>query len=90
MAHLDICCSGVKTLAEVLTDPLFKAREMVHSYTDMHGVERQGFGIPVKMSHTPGSIRTSPGPFGEGTRDILVEAGYSDAQIEAFIAAGAV
>lgn len=90
LAHLDICCSGVKTMAEVLTDPLFKEREMVHSYTDMNGVERHGFGIPVKMSDTPGSIRTTPGPFGEGTGDVLAEAGYSEEQIAAFVAAGVV
>ncbi len=90
LAQLDICCSGVKTMEEVLTEPFFKEREMVYSYTDMNGAERHGFGIPVKMSHTPGSIRTPPGLFGEGTRDVLAEAGYSDAQIESFITAGVV
>ena len=90
LAHLDICCCAVKTMGEVLRDPLFKEREMVHSYIDMNGAERCGFGIPVKMSHTPGSIRTAPGPFGEGTRDVLLEAGYSTDQIDAFFAAGVV
>ncbi len=90
LAHLDICLSVVKTMEEVLTDSLFQEREMVHSYTDMDGAERRGFGIPVKMSHTPGRIRTPPGPFGEGTRDVLAEAGYSNDQIAAFIAAGVV
>ncbi len=90
LAHLDICCSAVKTMAEVLVDPLFKEREMVHTYTDMNGVQRHGFGIPVKMSQTPGSIRTKPGLFGEGTRDVLLEAGYTDDQIAAFVAAGVV
>ncbi len=90
LAHLDICCSAVKTMAEVLVDPLFKEREMVHTYTDMNGAQRHGFGIPVKMSQTPGSIRTKPGLFGEGTRDVLLEAGYTDDQIAAFVAAGVV
>jgi crotonobetainyl-CoA:carnitine CoA-transferase CaiB-like acyl-CoA transferase len=90
LATLDICCSAVKSMAEVLTDPLFQERAMVHSYTDMNGAERHGFGIPIKMSHTPGSIRTPPGPFGEGTREVLAEAGYLEEQIDAFIAAGVV
>ncbi len=90
LAHLDICCSAVKTMAEVLVDPLFKEREMVYTYTDMNGAQRHGFGIPVKMSQTPASIRTKPGLFGEGTRDVLLEAGYSDDQIAAFVAAGVV
>jgi formyl-CoA transferase/CoA:oxalate CoA-transferase len=77
-------------MEEVLHDPLFQERQMVHSYSDMSGEQRQGFGIPVKMSRTPGSIRTIPGPFGEGTVDVLREAGYKDEEIEAFIAAGVV
>lgn len=90
LADLDICWAKVKTLDEVLVDPLFAAREMIHSYTDMEGAARHGFGIPVKMSETPGSIRTTPGPFGGATREILAEAGYSAAEIEALVAAGAV
>lgn len=90
LAHLDICCSAVKTMDEVLHAQLFKDREMVHSYTDMNGAKRYGIGIPVKMSDTPGSIRTTPGPFGEGTRDVLLEAGYTGKQIDAFVAAGVV
>ena len=90
LAGLDICCSAVKTMQEVLIDPLFQQREMVHSYVDINGEKRYGFGIPVKMSHTPGSIRTPPGLFGAGTKGILAELGYSDDQIEAFITAGVV
>ena len=90
LAELDICCSAVKTMEEVLTDPLFKAREMVYSYADAGGAKRHGFGIPVKLSGTPGRIRTMPGRFGEGTREILVQAGYTDDQIDGFVAGGVV
>ncbi len=90
LAGLDICCTGIQTMEEVLHDPLFQERQMVHSYCDMNGEQRQGFGIPVKMSRTPGSIRTIPEPFGEGTVDVLREAGYGDEEIQAFVAAGVV
>lgn len=90
LAGLDICWAPVKTMDEVLVDPLFQAREMIHGYTDMHGEQRHSFGIPVKMSETPGSIRTTPGAFGSATREILAEAGYSAVEIEAFTAAGVV
>lgn len=90
LAGLDICWAAVKTMDEVLVDPLFAAREMVHTYTDMNGEERHGFGIPVKLSETPGTIRTTPGRFGGATREILGEAGYSAEEIDAFVAAGAV
>ncbi len=90
LAGLDICWAAVKTMDEVLVDPLFTAREMVHTYADVDGKERHGFGIPVKLSTTPGSIRTTPGRFGGATREILGEAGYSDGEIDVFIAAGVV
>lgn len=90
LAGLDICWAAVKTMDEVLVDPLFQAREMVHSYADVNGVARHGFGIPVKLSETPGSIRTTPGRFGGATREILGEAGYSDEEIDAFASAGVV
>lgn len=90
LAGLDICWAAVKTMDEVLTEPLFAAREMVHTYTDLNGEERHGFGIPVKLSETPGTIRTTPGRFGGETREILGEAGYSAEEIDVFVATGAV
>jgi crotonobetainyl-CoA:carnitine CoA-transferase CaiB-like acyl-CoA transferase len=90
LAGLDICWAAVKTMEEVLGDPLFEAREMVQTYADVDGAERHGFGIPVKLSETPGSIRTAPGRFGGATREVLGEAGYSEDEIDAFVAAGVV
>jgi crotonobetainyl-CoA:carnitine CoA-transferase CaiB-like acyl-CoA transferase len=54
-------------------------------------VEKDGYrgtGNPVKLSRTPASVRTLPPQFGEATREVLAEAGYSAAEIEALIAAG--
>jgi crotonobetainyl-CoA:carnitine CoA-transferase CaiB-like acyl-CoA transferase len=54
-------------------------------------VEKDGYrgtGNPVKLSRTPASVRTLPPQFGESTREVLAEAGYNAAEIEALIAAG--
>jgi crotonobetainyl-CoA:carnitine CoA-transferase CaiB-like acyl-CoA transferase len=40
-------------------------------------------GIPVKMSDTPGAIRRTAPEVGEHTAEVLREAGFSDAEIEA-------
>jgi formyl-CoA transferase len=48
----------------------------------------RGTGTPVKLSRTPGGVRIVPPAFGEATRAVLAEAGYSPAEIEALIAAG--
>jgi crotonobetainyl-CoA:carnitine CoA-transferase CaiB-like acyl-CoA transferase len=90
LGGMEVCFSVVKNLREILTDPLFKEREMVHRYSGEHGEEKHGFGIPVKLSHTPGTIRTAPVKFGEQTRKILGEIGYSAEQIDDFFVKGVV
>jgi crotonobetainyl-CoA:carnitine CoA-transferase CaiB-like acyl-CoA transferase len=88
LAELEVCFSVVKNLADILTDPLFRQREMVHSYQGESGEEKHGFGIPVKLSETPGAIKTRPAGFGEQTRQILEDTGYSTEQINTFFANG--
>lgn len=82
LSPLDVCFAPVKTINEVLEEPLFQEREMVHKYETTDGSEEYGLGIPVKLSNTPGTLRTKPCRFGEHTREILAELGYSEKQIE--------
>ncbi len=88
LAELEICFAVVKNMEEILADPHLQEREMVHSYQGENGEKKHGFGISVKMSATPGSIRTPPGKFGEQTAEILGEIGYSAEQIDTFFASG--
>jgi crotonobetainyl-CoA:carnitine CoA-transferase CaiB-like acyl-CoA transferase len=90
LGGLDVCYAAVRTMQEVLEDPLFKDREMVHSYQATDGMEKYGFGIPVKLSATPGSIRSKPCNFGEHTSEILRELAYSESEIEGFFNSGVV
>lgn len=84
LKEVDCCWGGVKTLDEVLTDPLFKEREMVVELTDKTGKTFPTFGVPVKLSDTPGSVRTPPVDFGESTEKVLKEYGYSEEEIRGF------
>ena len=59
LAEMEICFAVVKTMEEILTDPQLCEREMIHSYPGENGEQKHGFGIPVKLSDTPGSIRTA-------------------------------
>jgi alpha-methylacyl-CoA racemase len=68
-----------------------KAREMVVEL-DQPGASEpvRQLGIPIKLSETPGSVRT-PGPaLGEHTREVLAALGYDDDAIAALEEAGAV
>jgi crotonobetainyl-CoA:carnitine CoA-transferase CaiB-like acyl-CoA transferase len=81
---VDICWGRVQSLSEVLEDPLFRQREMVLEIEGNNGKTSKTLGVPVKLSETPGAVRTPPVNFGESTPEILRELGYSDNQIKRF------
>ena len=75
----DVCFSPVARLDEVLSSPLFRERQMVG---DARGVDAGAtLGIPVKLSGTPGTLRTPPAAFGADTDQVLRELGYDEQQI---------
>lgn len=88
LADVDTCWGPIRTLTEVLQDPLFLERNMVADLSDKTGKTTKALGVPVKLSETPGSIRTPPVGFGESTTSILRELGYSEDQIKALAAKG--
>ncbi len=85
----DCCLEPVLDLDEALDSDLVRAREMVVEL-DQDGVPVKQLGIPVKLSETPGSVRT-PGPaLGEHTREVLESLGYSSDEVARLQDAGAV
>jgi formyl-CoA transferase len=50
----------------------------------------RGTGVPVKLSRTPGSVRSRPPKFGEHTDRVLAEAGLSAEQIAQLRTAGVI
>ncbi|MEM7683924.1 MAG: CoA transferase, partial [Pseudomonadota bacterium] len=75
----------VLTVPEVMEAAHTKHREMA---IDIDGFRTTG--NPIKMSRTPAApAKKKPPRFGEETRVILADIGYSEAEIDAMIAAGA-
>ena len=84
LADLDICWGIIQSTKEVLEDPLFLERETVVEIEGQDGKKSKTLGVTVKLSETPGTIRTPPVDFGESTAAILKEFGYSQEEIKDF------
>jgi len=80
----------VNSIGEALSHPQALARGMVVDLVHPQAGATKALGCPVHFSATPTSV-TRPAPMlGEHTREVLAEAGYSDAEIDAFAAEGVV
>ena len=84
-------CGAVRDVAEVLQDSQLTAREMVETVEHTTAGALRVLGVPIKLSATPGAVRTAPPALGEHTRQILAaDCGLSDREIEALRARGVV
>jgi len=87
---LDACVAPALDLPEALADEQAQAREMVVTIAHPTRGRMPLLGVPVKLSATPGTVRAPPAEFGQHTRPVLEELGYSDAEIERLEAEGIV
>ena len=85
----DICFSPVNDLEQVVQDPQIVYRRMVVS-TGEAQEKTLLTGIPIKLSETPGEIRGEAPGHGEHTKQILMEAGYSEEEVNVLAAKGVI
>ncbi len=87
----DCCLEPVLDLDEALESRLVRERGMVVAI-DQPGTEQpvRQLGVPVKLTRTPGDHARLPGPaLGEHTEEVLLAAGYSDAEVAELLDCGA-
>jgi len=84
LSGLDICWGPVNNLEQALEDSHLRHRKMVVDFEDQNGHKIPTLGVPVKLSQTPGSLRTPPTDCGKNTRDVLSELGFSTDEIQQF------
>jgi crotonobetainyl-CoA:carnitine CoA-transferase CaiB-like acyl-CoA transferase len=81
---------AVRTIDDALADPQVVARDMVATVAHPTIGALRVLGVPVKLSETPGRVRTAPPLLGEHTRAVLDEVGLSDDAIVRLDAAGVI
>lgn len=86
----ELCVSCIRTLEEALAAPMFQEREMVTQLTTSDGSSETALGIPVKLSETPGTLRSPSVGFSESTGKVLKEIGYTEEQIKELLARGVI
>jgi crotonobetainyl-CoA:carnitine CoA-transferase CaiB-like acyl-CoA transferase len=91
LAEAGIPCSCVQDMAEAVADPQLRAREMLVEVEHPTLGTLTVPGIPVKLSATPGSVRTAPPLVGEHNHEVYCELlGLPEAEFEALRAGGVI
>ena len=70
-------CGPVRSVAEALADPQLQAREMLVRAMHATASDLTLLGVPIKLSNTPGSVRTAPPTLGQHTEAVLAELGLN-------------
>ncbi len=75
-------CGSVRDVGEVLQDPQLHARSMIEDVEHAIAGAVRVLGIPLKLSETPGGVRTAPPMLGQHTTEVLRSVGgFSDDEI---------
>jgi crotonobetainyl-CoA:carnitine CoA-transferase CaiB-like acyl-CoA transferase len=82
LTRTDICVGKVYDHEELENDPQVIHREMIVEIDHPTKGKVKQVGIPMKLSETPGSIRSFPPALGEHTDEVLTGLGYSVENIE--------
>ena len=85
----DICFGPVNRVSEVHADPQVRHRQMIVELDGPAG-KTLSTGIPIKLSETPGALRTPPPTLGEHTDSVLAALRLKPAEIEELRAQGIV
>jgi alpha-methylacyl-CoA racemase len=81
----NVCVGKVYEVSELFDDPQLKHRGMVHKMVHPTLGEVSQVGIAIKLSDTPGSIRSFAPWKGQHTTEILSGLGYGSSEIKALL-----
>ena len=85
-----VVAGPIYNMDQVYKDPQVLARKMLVDLEDPDLGTIHNIGIPVKLSATPGQIRTRAPMLGEHSSEVLLERGFSQAEVDELVAADVV
>ncbi|MFG6432577.1 CaiB/BaiF CoA transferase family protein [Roseateles sp. LYH14W] len=83
-------CGSINSIAEALADPQAQARGAVVALDHALTPDLRLVASPMKLSATPVQYRHAPPLLGQHSRELLLEAGCSAEDIDAWLAAGVI
>lgn len=86
----EVCFGPVNYLNETFQNPQVLHRRMVVEIDHPKAGKVKQIGLPIKLSDTPGEIRSLGTPNGTDTGEILRELGYGEEEVGALLDSGAV
>jgi formyl-CoA transferase len=84
----DILCAPVRTLEEALADEQTHVNGMVLELEHPTAGRYKSLDAPIKLSSTPRTIRHAPPRLGEHNAQVLLEHGFTQAEIDKLVEAG--
>ncbi|WP_298216650.1 CaiB/BaiF CoA-transferase family protein [Acidocella sp.] len=80
----DVPCSRIMSVDEIVAHPQVTHRQLLHTVDSEYGPLRL-VGSGFKLEHGGGEVTRAPASPGAHTAEILAEAGYTRAEIDAFL-----
>jgi len=90
LEDFEISHGPVYDFRETFSDPQVLHREMVLEVDHPTEGRIKQVGFPIKLSATPGRVRLPSPGYGEHTREVLEELGYTEGDIEALEKSGVI
>jgi len=82
-----VVAGPIYNMDQVYKNPQVLARKMLVDLEDPDLGAIHNIGIPVKLSATPGQIRTRAPMLGEHSSEVLLERGFSQAEVDELVSA---
>ena len=86
----EVTIGPIYDISQIIEDPHVIERELIADYPDADMPAFPMHHVVPRLSGTPGSIRTPAPRLGEHNRALLAEAGVTDSEYDALVAAGVV